>query len=348
MGIREYGYRPGSGKTGKNNDITDVPQVTAGHRTILDEKHRTGVTAVIPCEGNVFLRKPVAAVHTLNGFGKTMGTVQIEELGVLETPIILTNTLNVGKAADALVGYTIDQCSRFGKEVFSINPLVGETNDGRLNTIGDRVVKEEDVIAAISSAGKGIAQGGVGAGAGTVCFGLKGGIGSSSRVFSFDGKEYTLGVLVQSNYGSMGDLTVAGRPVGREIAEKLYSGPGEDRGSIMIIVGTDLPLTARQLKRVIKRAAVGMIRCGSYMGHGSGDVFLGFSNANCIGDQDGEGLVRLWGFPESRLDMVFRLTGEATEEAILNSMVCAEAAVDLKGETIHSLKEFFTEREEII
>lgn len=340
MGIREYGYQPGSGKTGKNNDITDVPQVTAGHRTILDEKHRTGVTAVIPCEGNVFLRKPAAAVHTLNGFGKTMGTIQIEELGVLETPIILTNTLNVGKAADALVSYTLDKCRHSVKEVRSINPLVGETNDGRLNTIADRVVREEDVLEAISHAGKGIAQGGVGAGAGTVCFGLKGGIGSASRVFSFDRKEYTLGVLVQSNFGSMGDLIVAGRPIGREIAEKIDSTPTEDKGSIMIVVGTNLPLTARQLKRVVKRAAVGMIRCGSYMGHGSGDVFLGFSNANCIGDQSGEQMISLQGFPESRLDLVFRLTGEAAEEAILNSMICADAAIDLKGETIHSLKEF--------
>lgn len=136
---------------------------------------------------------------------------------------------------------------------------------------------------------------------------------------------------MQSNYGSMEDLTVGGRPVGREIAEKLCGIPTEDRGSIMIIVGTDLPLTARQLKRVLKRAAVGMIRCGSYMGHGSGDVFLGFSNANCIGDQGSERLIGLQGFPESRLDLVFRLAGEATEEAILNSMVCAEAAADLKG-----------------
>lgn len=340
MGIREYGYQIGSGKTGINNDITDIPGVTVGHKTIVDEKHHTGVTVVLPCEGNVFLRKPVAAAYALNGFGKTIGTIQLEELGVLETPIALTNTLNVGKVSDALIGYTIEQCHRSGKEVYSINPVVGETNDCRINTIADRVVDEADVLEAISHAGKRIEQGNVGAGAGTVCFGLKGGIGSSSRVFHFGGKEYTLGVLVQSNFGRMEDLTVVNQPIGKKIAEAVRGELSEDKGSIMIIVGTDIPLTARQLKRVIKRAAVGMIRCGSYMGHGSGDVFIGFSNANCIGDQDNHQIINLSGFPEDKMDLIFRLTGEASEEAILNSMLCADAVVGLKGETYHSLKEF--------
>lgn len=344
MGIREYGYQIGSGKTGKNNDITDVPGVTAGHKTIEDEKHHTGVTVVLPCKGNVFLRKPVAAAYALNGFGKTMGTIQLEELGVLETPIALTNTLNVGKVADALIGYTIEQCHLFHKEVFSVNPVVGETNDCRINSITDRIVEEEDVLDAISHAGKKIEQGNVGAGAGTVCFGLKGGIGSSSRVFTFDGKEYTLGVLVQSNFGRMEDLIVDGQSVGREIAGEINSELSEDKGSIMIIVGTDLPLTARQMKRVIKRASVGMIRCGSYMGHGSGDVFIGFSNGNCIGDQNNHQLISMLGFPEDKMDIVFRLTGEATEEAILNSLVCADAVRGLRGELYHSLKEFITKK----
>ena len=340
MGIREYGYQIGDGIPGENNDITDVPGVTAGHQTIADEKHQTGVTVVIPCEGNVFLRKPVAAAYALNGFGKTMGTIQLEELGVLETPIALTNTLNTGKVADALVAYTKD-----GREVYSINPVVGETNDCRINTIADRVVGEEDVLAAIAGAGKKIEQGNIGAGAGTVCFGLKGGIGSASRVFSFGGKAYTIGVLVQSNYGRMADLTVAGHPVGRRIAKEIHDGVSEDKGSIMIIVGTDLPLTSRQLRRVIKRAAVGMIRCGSYMGHGSGDVFIGFSNGNCIGEQDEKSLISLSGFPEGKMDLIFRLVGEATEEAILNSMICADAVIGLKGEIFHSLREFLLEKE---
>lgn len=340
MGIREYGYQIGSGMPGKNNDITDIPGVTAGHKTIVDGKHRTGVTVVLPCEGNIFLRKPVAAAYALNGFGKTMGTIQLDELGVLETPIALTNTLNVGKVADALVTYTIEQCRQDGREVLSINPVVGETNDCRINTITDRVIGEEDVLEAILHAGKKLRQGDVGAGAGTVCFGLKGGIGSASRVFTFGGKEYTLGVLVQSNYGRMGDLIVANQPVGRKIAEEIHSELSEDKGSIMIVVGTDLPLTARQLKRVIKRAAVGMIRCGSYMGHGSGDVFIGFSNGNCIGDQDDYRMISLSGFPEDKMDLIFRLVGEASEEAILNSMICADAVIGVKGEIFHSLKEF--------
>lgn len=342
MEIREFGYQIGNGKTGKNNDITDVPGVTVGHKTIIDEKHKTGVTVIIPCKGNVFFRKPVAAAYALNGFGKTMGTIQLEELGVLETPIALTNTLNVGKVADALISYTIDQCHLFNKEVFSINPVVGETNDCRINTITDRVVEASDVMEAISHAEKKVEQGNVGAGAGTVCFGLKGGIGSSSRIFKFGGEEYTLGVLVQSNFGRMGDLILAGRPIGKRIEKEIDSELSEDKGSIMIIIGTNLPLTARQLKRVIKRAMVGMVRCGSYMGHGSGDVFIGFSNANCVGDQNNHQMISLSGFPEDRMDLVFRLVGEATEEAIINSMLCADSVTGLNGEVYHSLREFIS------
>lgn len=345
MGIREYGYRIGSGMPGKNNDITDIPGVTVGHKTIVDEKHRTGVTVVLPCEGNVFFRKPVAAAYALNGYGKTMGTIQLDELGILETPIALTNTLNVGKVADALVSYTIDRCRQSGKEVSSVNPVVGETNDCRINTITDRVVGEEDVLEAIAHAGKKIEQGDIGAGAGTVCFGLKGGIGSASRVFAFGGTEYTLGVLVQSNYGRMGDLVVAYEPLGRKIEKEIHGELSEDRGSIMIVVGTDLPLTARQLKRVIKRATVGMIRCGSYMGHGSGDVFIGFTNGNCTGDRDNHRIIDISAFPEDKMDLVFRLVGEASEEAILNSMICANAVIGQKGEMFHSLKEFLKANE---
>jgi len=344
MTIREYGYKIGEGKPGPNNDITDIPGVMVGQVTVKDENHNTGVTVIIPCEGNVFTRKPVAAAFVANGFGKTMGTIQVEELGTIETPIALTNTLNVGKVADALVEYTVKECDKDGVSVRSVNPLVGETNDSKNNRIVDRVVEKKHVFKALETADKKVQQGDVGAGAGTICFGLKGGIGSSSRTFNFEGKKYTIGVLVQSNYGSTRDLMLDGNNIGKDILKEIKKGAEEDKGSIMIVVGTDLPLSARQLKRVIKRATVGMVRCGSYMGHGSGDVFLGFTNGNFMGQNENKdgGFISVKAFPEDRLDTVFRLVAEATEESILNSMAEAKALTGLEGETYHSLSEFLT------
>lgn len=340
MKISDYGIKIGQALCGINNDITDVNGVTVGQVTIKDEKHKTGVTVIIPCEGNVFVSKPVAAAYSLNGYGKSVGTIQIDELGTIETPIALTNTLNVGKVADALVEYTINQCNKDGINVRSINPVVGETNDSRINNILDRAVTKEHVFEAIAKADKKVEQGDVGAGTGTVCFGLKGGIGSSSRLLEFGGKEYTIGVLVQSNYGRIGDLMINGKPIGKDIEEKLRLKENEDKGSIMIIIGTDIPLTSRQLKRIIKRAAVGMIRLGSYMGHGSGDIFIGFSNGNLIGKHSDEDFIEIKGFPEDKIDQIFRLVGEATEEAILNSMLEAHTTEGIHGETFFSLSEF--------
>ena len=273
--IRSYGYKVGSIPCGKANLITDVPGVKVGHCTVEENGHKTGVTAVIPCDGNVFVKKPVASVFTLNGYGKTAGTIQIEELGVIETPICLTNTLNVGKVSDALVEYTIQKCAGDHIKVRSINPVVGETNDSLINPIQERVVEVHHVIQALESASEAFEQGCVGAGRGTVCCGLKGGIGSSSRVLDFAGKTYTLGALVQSNFGRMEDLMICGQPVGNRIAQELHPKNSKDEGSIMIIIGTDIPLSARQLKRVLKRAAVGLVRTGSYMGHGSGKLSSG-------------------------------------------------------------------------
>ncbi|MDO4294408.1 MAG: P1 family peptidase [Eubacteriales bacterium] len=337
---RECGIAVGSGRCGIRNKITDVPGVTVGHCTVAEGERQTGVTVVIPCEGTIFEKKPLAAVYTLNGFGKTMGTIQLEELGVLETPIALTNTLNVGKVADALVTFTEEECRRAGRELTSVNPVVGETNDSRINRITERAVEEVHVRRAIENAAKQFAQGAVGAGRGTVCFGLKGGIGSSSRLLSFGGREYTLGVLVQSNFGRMEDLTVQGKPLGQEIARRLRPPLQEDRGSVMVILGTDIPLTERQLRRVLKRAAVGLIRTGSFMGHGSGDVFLGFTNANSLPEEPGETLCPMLCFPENQLDRVFRLAAEATEEAILNSMTCARTMTGRNGEIYHWIGAF--------
>ncbi len=343
-GIREYGYVIGEGRPGAKNLITDVPGVKVGHCTVETEENKTGVTVIVPCEGLIFEKKPIAAVYALNGFGKTMGGMQIEELGTLETPIALTNTLNVGKVADALISYTCGECKQAGVEVQSINPIVGETNDWRINHITRRAVGEEEVLRALAQADTVFEQGAVGAGAGTVCFGLKGGIGSASREISFGERHYMLGVLVQSNFGEMEDLSVCGDPVGKRIAQKLQVKESEDKGSIMIILATDVPLDSRQLKRVLKRAAVGLIRTGSHMGHGSGDVFIGFTNGNFMPEREEKELIPIQCFPENQMNVLFRAAAEAVEEAVCNSMVYAKETRGVKGEVFHSLREFLEDR----
>ncbi len=372
MGIREYGYVVGTGRPGRRNLITDVPGVKVGHCTVDTDQNQTGVTVILPCEGLVYGKKPLAAVYALNGFGKTMGSIQVEELGTLETPIALTNTLNVGRVADALVEYTCIQCGKAGVEMHSVNPVVGETNDSRINHIRHRAVGEAEVLEAIARADEIFAQGAVGAGAGTVCFGLKGGIGSSSRIVSFGGKQYTVGVLVQSNFGSLQDLDICGDLVGEKIvqmraaqeagSQKAVEGQEagsraavqirtsgrewihahEDKGSIMIVLATDVPLDARQLKRVLKRAAVGLVRTGSYMGHGSGDVFLGFTNGNFMPDQEEEQLTAIRCFPEGQINLLFRAAAEATQEAIYNSLIYADRRMGIDGRIYHSLREYLS------
>jgi len=339
MKISEYGYRIETGMPGRRDSITDVPGVRVGHATIHRGRCHTGVTAVLPCEGFAYLEKPAAAVYVENGFGKTIGTIQLEELGCLETPILLTNTLNVGKAADALVEYTLAEGKKRGLEIRTVNPVVGETNDSRINDIARRAVGRKEVLAAIASASEDFEQGAVGAGTGTVCFGLKGGIGSASRIYDFAGRSHVLGVLVQSNFGRLEDLQILGDPIGRRIQKELQEQPRPDQGSIMVVAATDIPLTCRQLRRVLKRAAVGLARTGSYFGHGSGDVFLGFCTANRM-KTEGSKMLPLSCLPEERLEDVFRLMAEAVEEAVLNSLTEAQPAQFLDGRTCHSLAEF--------
>ena len=339
--IREYGIRIGRFPTGPRNKISDVPGVRVGHATLRDAQHQTGVTVILPAMDNLFRRKMVASAFVLNGFGKSQGLVQIGELGTLETPIALTNTLNVGKVWDALAEYMARRCREDGVEMHSLNPVVGECNDASFNRICDRPVTMEHVLSAIETAAEDFEEGAVGAGTGTICFGLKGGIGSASRVIEIAGTAYTLGILVQSNHGRMQNLLIGGRPVGEEIENKLKA-PSQtcDQGSIMMIVGTDLPLSSRQLGRILRRCAAGLARSGSYYGHGSGDVVIGFSTANRI-PMDGMHQVRtLKMISENTLELAFEACAEATEEAVLNSMVCAEGAVTLSGKQIHSLKEF--------
>ena len=330
MRIRDFGYTVGSMRPGPLNRISDVPGVTVGHATIATETHNTGVTVVLPCMDNPFTRKLPCASFVLNGFGKTAGLVQIDELGTLETPIALTNTLNVGLVHDALVEYMIRRCEAEGVPLRSVNPVVCECNDASLSDIRRRAVKREHVFAAIESARAEFEEGAVGCGRGTTCHGLKGGVGSASRLIPLDGRDYALGVLVQTNHGRLADFMIGGERVGERI-QKTLSENAPDRGSCIVILATDLPLSDRQLRRVLKRCGVGLARLGSFTGHGSGEVFIGFSTANRTPpENDPRAVFPCEAFNENRIDDLFRAAAECTEEAVLNSMAAAE---DVKGPT---------------
>ena len=240
---------------GPRNSIADVSGVRVGHCTVDDERHKTGVTVILPCEDDIFRSKMPAAYHVLNGFGKTAGLMQIGELGTLETPIALTNTLNVGLVHDAMVEYMCRQGERRGYPVYSVNPVVCECNDASLNDIRHRAVGQAEVFAAIDAASADFAQGDVGAGKGMTCHDLKGGIGSSSRLVEIGGETFTLGVLVLTNHGCLRDLTVGGENIGREIERRIRE-DAPDEGSCIMIVGTDLPVTSRQLGRIIRRCCL--------------------------------------------------------------------------------------------
>lgn len=336
----DRGIQVGTLPKGRLNKITDVPGVRVGHATICDARHHTGVTVILPCEDNMFRSKLTAASFVLNGFGKTQGLVQVDELGTLETPIALTNTLNVGIVHDAMVSYMAARCREDRVEMHSINPVVGECNDATLNAIEDRPVTAAHVMQAITEAGEDFDEGDVGAGAGTVCHGLKGGIGSASRLLTIAGKTYTLGVLVQSNHGCLEELTVCGRRLGEEILARRNAAPQEepnDRGSIMMIVATDLPVSDRQLRRILKRCSVGLARCGSYFGHGSGDVMIGFSTANRMPHGGMHRVLTQQVVTEHSLELAFRAIAEATQEAVLNSLCCADDVTAENGRVVEAI-----------
>ena len=323
---------------GPRNAITDVAGVRVGHCTVDSERHKTGVTVILPCEDDIFRRKMVAAYHVLNGFGKTTGLMQIGELGTLETPIALTNTLNVGLVNDAMVEYMCRQAEQRGYRIASVNPVVCECNDASLNDIRHRAVGQAEVFAAIESASSEFALGDVGAGKGMTCHDLKGGIGTSSRIVEVDGERFTLGVLVLTNHGSLRDLTIGGQNVGAEIEGRIRE-DSPDEGSCIMIMGTDLPVTSRQLGRVIRRCSVGLARLGSYIGHGSGEVMVGFSTANRIPAEGG--CLNFRCIHESHMDDAFRAAAEATEEAVLRSMLEAESVTGYTGKVRRSLRQFW-------
>lgn len=323
---------------GPRNSICDVPGVRVGHCTVDTDRHKTGVTVILPCEDDIFQKKMVAACHVLNGFGKTAGLMQIQELGTLESPIALTNTLNVGLVHDALVEYLCRRAESGGYAIRSVNPVVCECNDASLNDIRHRAIGQEEVFRAIEEANVTFEEGDVGAGKGMTCHDLKGGIGSSSRLVEADGEQFTIGVLVLTNHGSLKDLTIGGKNIGMDI-ERAIREDTPDEGSCIMVVGTDLPVTSRQLGRIIRRCSVGLARLGSYIGHGSGEVMVGFSTANRIPPEGG--CINLRCIHESQMDKAFRAVAEATEEAVLRSMLKAKTVTGYSGKVRRSLTEFY-------
>ncbi|MHC1719788.1 MAG: P1 family peptidase [Clostridiaceae bacterium] len=338
--IADYNIRIGKLPKGKLNKITDVKGIKVGHCTIDNEDNKTGVTVILPSENNIFSNKYVAASYVLNGFGKTQGLIQIDELGTLESPIALTNTLNVGIVNDAIVDYMLEICNRDSVDMESLNPVICECNDRYLNNIRKKAVKKEHVFNAINNCSIDFEEGDVGGGKGMSCHELKGGIGSASRIIELDGKKYTLGVLVQSNHGLLEDLCINGKHVGEELAKKIDVLKVADRGSIIMIIATDVPLESRQLKRICKRASIGLCRLGSFVDHGSGEIAIAFSTANIIDHNELKDKISVEIINENKIDVMFRATAECVEEAVLNSMVTANSVIGYNGHVRESLKDY--------
>jgi D-aminopeptidase len=334
---------------GALNAITDVSGVLVGHTTLMTGAGplrpgqgpvRTGVTVILPHGGNLFREKVRAAVHTINGFGKAVGFEQVRELGTIESPIALTNTLNVGLVADALVQHAIAQSPEIGISTSSVNVIVGECNDSRLNDLQGRHVRAEHVFAAIESAAGGtVVEGAVGAGTGTICFGWKGGIGTASRVVPGSVGGWTVGALVQSNFGRPRDLTIRGVPIGERIQPPGARPPARDSGSIMIVLATDAPLSERQLGRLCVRAAAGLARLGSVYGHGSGDFVIAFSVAERLPHRPPALTSTQTALADEAgaIDWLFHAVAESVEEAVLNSVCAAETVVGRDGHIAHAL-----------
>lgn len=342
--LRDYGISIGKMEPGERNSITDVAGVKVGHFTLTNEDINTGVTAVIPHTGNVFRDKVLAASYVINGFGKTMGTIQLEELGNVETPIVLTNTLSVGTAHQGLVEYMLSVNDDIGDTTGTINPIVCECNDGYLNDIRGLHIKKEHIFHALVSASEDFEEGAVGAGSGMICYGLKGGIGTASRRVKLGNQDFIVGIMVLSNFGKKSDLLIDGVKAGELIREiETDKQSSNDKGSVIVIMATDIPMSHRQLKRVCKRATAGLSRTGTHFGNGSGDVVIGFSTANKINHYEENCFVDLKAINEDKIDEVFRGVIEATEEAVLNSLICANTTKGRKERIIYSLKEYINE-----
>lgn len=337
---REIGIDIGIFEPGSHNAITDVAGVLVGHSTIIEGEgklvpgkgpFRTGVTVLLPHAGNLFREKVQAGCYVLNGFGKSAGLHQIKELGVIETPIALTNTLCVPRVADALIGYSISQAPEIGISTGTVNPVVGDINDGWLNDIQGRRVGEAEVLEAIGDARGGpVPEGNVGGGTGCSCLGFKGGIGTASRVLPERLGGYTIGVLAQTNFG--GILSVNGAPVGRELGIFDFAVPKAPDGSCMVVIATDAPLDSRLLTRVARRGGLGMARTGFYSSNGSGDFFIAFSTAGRVPHSGERELARAVVSDDS-MSAIFAAAVEAVEEAVINSLTAAETMTGRDGNT---------------
>jgi D-aminopeptidase len=360
--FRDHGLTIGQLPTGEQNSITDVTGVSVGHVTLnvsrLNTSIRTGVTAILPHQGNLFREKVVAASHVINGFGKTVGLVQVNELGVIESPIMLTNTFGVPAVTEGALQYMMAQDEAIGDREGSLNVVTGECNDKFLNDMRGLHVRPEHAIEAIRNANidfqmrangaetgtertiaaPTIAEGAIGAGTGMVCFGWKGGIGTSSRRVEVEGTPYHIGVLVLTNFGLGKDLTILGHPVGCHLQKKSKE-RGNDDGSVIIVIGTDLPMDARQLKRIAKRASFGLAHTGSIAHHGSGDIVIAFSNGNRIPHIPETEFLQLKTIREDGplISQCFRAVAEATEEAVYNSLFMAETTSGREGREILAL-----------
>ena len=321
---------------GERDLITDVPGVKVGHVTLKEGDIHTGVTAVLPHGGNCFQDKVMAGVSVINGFGKSVGLIQIQELGTIETPILLTNTLSVGTACQELTRYMLEGNPDIGVTTGTVNCVVTECNDGRLNDIRGLHVRPEHVREALANASEDFEEGAVGGGTGMVCLGLKGGIGSASRRVDVDGQPYTVGALVMSNFGAPGNLIIGGKHydtnLGRE--ERKYE------GSIIMLLATDIPLNERQLSRLAKRSMVALGRVGSYCGNGSGDIAIAFTTANHLPHYSEKNILETKMFYDENIDRVFVAGVEAVEEAIISSLYHAETTTGVRGNCYLGLRDF--------
>ncbi|AZO80412.1 MULTISPECIES: P1 family peptidase [unclassified Bosea (in: a-proteobacteria)] len=333
---RDYGLVCGSLPPGPLNAITDVAGVTVGHRTVREGDVLTGFTAVLPHQGDLFREKLRAGVEVINGFGKSAGLMQLAELGQIETPLLLGNTFSVAVGIEALVGRALAGNPEIGCSTGTVNSLVLECNDGFLSDIRARRLTVADAEAALDAASSGpVEEGAVGAGMGMSAFGFKGGVGTASRLIALDGRSFTLGLLVQANFGNAGDLVL---PDGRRpVPPVANSVQPPERGSVIIILATDLPLESRQLTRIARRCGAGLAQLGAFWGNGSGDIAIAFSTAGRIVHHDEADIVPLAVLNENRIDLPFRAAAEATQEAVLNAMLAAPETIGRGGNRRPSL-----------
>jgi D-aminopeptidase len=324
--------------SGPRGTLADVAGVTVGHATLVTGDLQTGVTVVRPHAGDAYDQKVPTAAIVINGFGKSVGLIQVDELGVIETPIALTNTFSVNTVATAQIRAAIAAHPDIARDTPSVNPLVLECSDAYLSDMQALAIEETHYLQALHATAPDFARGAVGAGRGMSCFGLKGGIGTASRSARIAGRGYVLGALVLANFGRLEALIVAGRHVGPALAQRLQQrGTQRDQGSIIVVLATDAPLDHRQLRRVAMRAAAGIGRTGGYYGHGSGDIALAFSTASTVAHAPAEPVATRAVLAEALLETLFEATAEATEQAILDALFQAETVTGFRGHTRYAL-----------